>query len=70
VPAVPEDELVRMIEKRSFTMAIDQPLVDALQTMTDFLHSVGKINRKPEVREWLATRFMRGVRPDLVTVGF
>ncbi len=70
VPAVPEDELVRMIEKRSFTMAIDPPLVDALQAMTDFLHSVGKINRKPEVREWLATKFMRGVRPDLVTVGF
>jgi ABC-type nitrate/sulfonate/bicarbonate transport system substrate-binding protein len=70
VPAVPEDELVKMIDKRTFTMAIDPPLIDALQKMTDFLHSVGKINRKPEVKEWLATKFLRGVRPDLVTVGF
>jgi ABC-type nitrate/sulfonate/bicarbonate transport system substrate-binding protein len=70
VPGVPEDELVKMIEKRRFVMAIDPPLVEALDTITSFLHSIGRINRKPEVKEWLATGPLREVRPDLVTVSF
>lgn len=70
VPGVPEDELVKMIEKRTFVMSIDPSLVEALDTITSFLHSIGRINRKPDVKEWLATKPMREVRPDLVTVSF
>jgi ABC-type nitrate/sulfonate/bicarbonate transport system substrate-binding protein len=70
VPGVPEDELLQMIQKRTFTMAIDPPLIGALQNMTDFLHSVGKINRKPDVKEWFVTKFLRSIRSDLVTVNF
>jgi ABC-type nitrate/sulfonate/bicarbonate transport system substrate-binding protein len=68
MPAIPEDVLLKMIETRTFTMTIDAPLVDGLQKMTDFLLSVGRIDRKVEVREWLQPKLMRELHPDLVKV--
>jgi len=67
-PGMAEDVLLKMIETRKYTMAIDPALIDGLQKMTDFLYSVQRINRRAEVREWLVPGPLREVRPDLVKI--
>jgi NitT/TauT family transport system substrate-binding protein len=67
-PGMAEDVLLKMIEARRFTMTIDPALVDGLQKMTDFLHSVQRINRRAEVKEWLVPGPLREVRPELVKI--
>jgi sulfonate transport system substrate-binding protein len=65
---MPEDVILKMIAARKFTMTIDRALVDGLQTMTNFLHSVKRINRQAEVREWLVPGPLKQVRAELVKI--
>jgi ABC-type nitrate/sulfonate/bicarbonate transport system substrate-binding protein len=67
-PGMAEDVLLKMIEARKFTMAIDPALIDGLQKMTDFLYSVQRINRRAEVREWLVPGPLKELRADLVKI--
>jgi ABC-type nitrate/sulfonate/bicarbonate transport system substrate-binding protein len=68
MPGMATDVLLSMMKQRTFTMMVDQPLVDDLQKMTDFLLSIGRINQRIEVREWLRPALLREVRPELVKV--
>lgn len=68
MPNISVDVLLSMMKQRTFTMTIDQPLVEDLQKMTDFLQSIGRIDHRVEVREWLRPAPLREVRPDLVKV--
>jgi ABC-type nitrate/sulfonate/bicarbonate transport system substrate-binding protein len=68
MPDIATDVLLTMMKTRTFTMTIDQPLVDDLQRMTDFLLSIGRINQRVEVPEWLRPALLREVRPELVKI--
>jgi ABC-type nitrate/sulfonate/bicarbonate transport system substrate-binding protein len=68
MPDIATDVLLTMMKARTFTMTIDQPLVDDLQRITDFLLSIGRINQRVEVREWLRPALLREVRPELVKI--
>jgi NitT/TauT family transport system substrate-binding protein len=67
-PGMPEDVILKMIAARKYTMTIDAALVAGLQNMTDFLHSIQRINRRAEVREWLAPGPLKQVRAALVKI--
>ena len=49
-----------------YTMVLDDTLVTDLNRLAEFLHSLGKVQTKPDAIEWIEREPLRDVRPDWV----
>ena len=65
---IPADVLAGMMNRRRYTMTIDQEFVDIETTNTEFLYSLEKIKTKPDVMSWLDPSVLREARPELVKI--
>jgi ABC-type nitrate/sulfonate/bicarbonate transport system substrate-binding protein len=65
---IPAETLVEMMRRRTYTMTIDKTFLDAQAVNTEFLHGLGRIKTKPDVRSWIDPEILRSVRPDLVKI--
>lgn len=65
---IPADVLAGMMQRRRYTMTIDQEFIDIETQNTEFLFNLERIRHKPEVLSWLDPSVLREVRPELVKI--
>lgn len=55
-----------IMDVNDYTMVLDDTLVNDLDRLAEFLHSLGKIQTKPDAIEWIEREPLSDVRPDWV----
>ncbi len=65
---LPADVLAGMMQRRKYTMTIDQEFIEIEKQNTQFLFDLQRITTQPDVMSWLDPSVMREVRPDLVLI--
>ena len=62
----PAKDLRVFLDENVYKMGIDAKLVKTLGRTVNYMHSVGKIKSKPDVKSFIDDSYMKSVLPNLV----
>lgn len=65
---IPKPDLQKIMGRNRYQMAIDQALLDSMDSQTEFLHRAGFLRSAPKARSYVEPRFLRQVNPELVKI--